>query len=621
MASFSFLSFAGLWLLSLMPPIVLLYLLKRKREKRLVSSTLLWSEVRADLQASTPFQKLRKNLLLILQLVIIALLTLSIMRPVAVGQARGGESRILILDTSASMKARDCNGRSRFDLAREEAIEQVRTLMDGDRAMLIEAGRGARTIRTFTGRKEDLIRALETLVPKDTETDLEPALRLAAATLRALRGKAVVYLFSDGGSAPVPGLRELFKAMYFRRFGERADNLAVTMLEVRRSEADPERAEVFARVRNFYATEKTCYITFHYRDKLIDARELNLGPGASISEIFRVKLGEGSIRVEIDADDPLSVDNRAFAYLSARQSLSVLIVSAGNPALERVLGVDPTIRLHRVSPDAYQDEGGWDLVIFDGAVPRHLPAVPTLFINPPRSFGALHVGDVVEYPGIAGWEVEDRLLRYVDLSNVYLRRAKKLDLKGDGRVFIRSDEGPLLLGFAEGGVEYLVMPFDLYDTNWPLRLSFPIFFKNVTRWAFEGRGGPGKGSVLGLAGRISTGDTVPIRLPLGISTIRVVSPSGVVHELAGREGWAYFGETGTAGFYRVEAAGYTGIFAANLLSEEESDLTPRVLQVRESEAIRSAVSVQKVNVEIWRWFALAALVVAMVEWYAYQRRI
>ena len=49
------------------PIIVAMYLLKLRREERSVSSTFLWRRMVRDVEANAPWQKLRRNLLLLLQ--------------------------------------------------------------------------------------------------------------------------------------------------------------------------------------------------------------------------------------------------------------------------------------------------------------------------------------------------------------------------------------------------------------------------------------------------------------------------------------------------------------------------------------------------------------------------
>src|SRR5271169_7175453 len=96
--------FAFLFALTI-PVVVVFYLLKRKRVVRLVSSTLLWQKYLAETQASAPFQKLRKNWLLILQIILLALVVFALSRPYFATKARPSQLRVVILDASASMQA------------------------------------------------------------------------------------------------------------------------------------------------------------------------------------------------------------------------------------------------------------------------------------------------------------------------------------------------------------------------------------------------------------------------------------------------------------------------------------------------------------------------------------
>src|SRR5436190_9571600 len=103
----SFLSpWAFLFALSL-PVVVVFYLLKRKRFIRLVPSTLLWQKFLAETQASAPFQRLRHNWLLLLQILMLTIAILALARPYFSGKHVGGRLLVLILDSSASMQATD----------------------------------------------------------------------------------------------------------------------------------------------------------------------------------------------------------------------------------------------------------------------------------------------------------------------------------------------------------------------------------------------------------------------------------------------------------------------------------------------------------------------------------
>src|SRR5437660_3277762 len=94
--------FALLWTLPIGGVIVVMYILKLRRKDVIVSSTFLWRQVIRDVQANAPFQKLRKNLLLLLQLIIAGLIIFALAQPFIRYYATGWRNIIVIVDTSAS---------------------------------------------------------------------------------------------------------------------------------------------------------------------------------------------------------------------------------------------------------------------------------------------------------------------------------------------------------------------------------------------------------------------------------------------------------------------------------------------------------------------------------------
>ena len=87
------------------PVIVAMYLLKLRREERTVSSTFLWQRMVRDVEANAPWQKLRRNILLLLQLLALLALMFALARPFLRTTGISGRNLILIVDRSASLDA------------------------------------------------------------------------------------------------------------------------------------------------------------------------------------------------------------------------------------------------------------------------------------------------------------------------------------------------------------------------------------------------------------------------------------------------------------------------------------------------------------------------------------
>src|SRR5207248_9904164 len=119
---------AALALLALAIPIIIFYMLRLRREELDVSFSLLWRRALQDRTANAPWQRLRRNLLLLLQLLLHILLVLTLARPFVFQDTIASGNLVVVLDASTSMQATDeASGVSRFERARQEA----RRLIDG----------------------------------------------------------------------------------------------------------------------------------------------------------------------------------------------------------------------------------------------------------------------------------------------------------------------------------------------------------------------------------------------------------------------------------------------------------------------------------------------------------
>src|SRR5262252_8006442 len=226
-----------------LPVVVVFYLLKRKRVIKLVSSTLLWQRFLSETQASAPFQKLRKNWLLILQLILLALAVLALSRPFFATKTKPAQLRVVILDTSASMQATD-ESPSRFEKARAEALKWVDGLANNDQMVILQAGANTEVKQSATSEKAALRRALQGCACSDSPTRLVPALKMAESLVRDQRD-AEIHLFSDGAVPDLSEFENKALPLVYHKVGKESNNLGITALDVRANPEDASQRAIY----------------------------------------------------------------------------------------------------------------------------------------------------------------------------------------------------------------------------------------------------------------------------------------------------------------------------------------------------------------------------------------
>ena len=249
------------------PALLLLYFLKLRRVPQPVGSTLLWKKAVQDLQVNSPFQRLRRNLLLLLQLLALLALLFALARPVSEGDLVAGRKSVILIDRSASMNAADGDdGATRLDDAKRRAKALVDTMGRGDQATVISFDDSAQVVQPYSGDPALLRAAIDDIEPSDRPTRLRTAYTLADANLGIAGGanaderlrddpneRPTVFLFSDGRIPPADAADlSLRGALNYERIGsDQTGNLGIVAASVSRNYERPTQAQIFARIGNF----------------------------------------------------------------------------------------------------------------------------------------------------------------------------------------------------------------------------------------------------------------------------------------------------------------------------------------------------------------------------------
>lgn len=595
------------------PVVILFYLLKRKRVVKLVSSTLLWQKFLAETQASAPFQRLRHNWLLLLQCLLLLLAVLALARPFLSGNLVGGRLQVVILDASASMQSTD-ETPSRFERARREALKMVDALHDNDQMVVLQAAASTEVKQSPTSEKAALRRALHSCRATDTPTRLHEALKLAE-TLIQNQQRAEVHLFSDGAVGNLDEFENSGLPLSFHRMGQGNNNLGIVTLDVRPNPENPAQRAVFASVVNYTTNRQETSLELRFAERLLEVKALSLAPGETSPQVFIAEQPQdaGLFTVRLSSTDDLAADNQASVVSVLPTPVRVLLVTAGNRFLEKALRAAAQVEL--AVANALTDRAPpFDIVVLDNVVPAVWPAGNVLAFHVAAP-GWFEGTTRLEAPPIVALRTGHPLLRFVSLDNVQISESLAVRPPSWAAGLVDAPQDALVVGGELGRQRIIWVGFDVLQSTWPLRISFPIFIANAVEWL-------NPASINASQLTVQAGNPLRLALPERVESAQVTGPDGTSRSwnVNPTTGEFVYGDTLKQGVYRVTAGTNEAVFCANLLDAAESDITPRSELKFGRYAMAAASPVRRASVEIWRWIAAAGLVVLMFEWWYYHRR-
>lgn len=636
------------------PLLLLLYFLKLKRQEMLVSSTLLWKRAVQDLQVNAPFQKLRRNLLLLLQLLALATILLALAGPVLSLQRGPGRRYVLLIDRSASMNATDVKP-TRLEAAKKEAKVLIESMRSGsslswrdqsDHAMVIAFDERASVVCSFTSDKRQLMARIDAIQPTDGVSRLAEAVTVARAFAQSSGGEtnggsgqktAQLVLFSDGRIADLDGIVVGAEELVFHRVGQTGDNVGVTAMSARRSYERPEEVEVFASIENFGTEPVTRDVQLSINGNVQAVRSITVPaceresgdkpfrPGQTTLN-WSLSHGQGGVlEVRQLGGDALSCDDAAWSVLDPPKKLSVLLVTQGNPVLESALRACPVATLDpctpagfdTLDPAAFAARQQYDVVVLDNHVPAQLPPCRYLIFGPPPGKIDVNSPRELENQLIVDWRAQHPVLQYVNMTNLFAARSHCLELPRDAEVLAEFNESPAVALLHRRGGTFVLVNFDILQSNWPLEPGFVLFCYNALSYLGAQAGGQRQHER-------AVGEPITVENATADEAFTVTCPGGgKVDVKADPGGTVRFPGTNRVGVYAVEAADQPRqSFAVNLLEPQESRIEPQEkIELAGVAVSAQGQGVQRANVPLWPLLTLAALLFVCIEWLAYNLKM
>ncbi len=514
------------------PILIVVYLIKNRYTEQTIASTFLWRLSERFLKRRNPLSRITGIISLILQLLLVAALSLAVAHPIIVLPGAAHEY-CFILDGSASMNM-ESDGKTRFDLAKEEILKVVDEAKEGSTYTVVFVGGTTETVLEKADDKSRVSDKLSSLECSDGSVEYTDAIGIAQGYFDS-NASTLVYLLTDTDY-------------------EMAEN--VTLVNVARSENNISLEDVI-----FFRTGKTSLtvsgnIVSYGSDSLVDVEVYADGADEPLGVTkvqafknvpatfnFTFELGEFySITVKCPTPDAYSADNIVTVYdVESENSYKALLVSDApfliNAAVEAVSTADITV----MTTEAYKKEeerlakldkvvNGYSLYIFDCFDPVTLPTDGSVwFISP----GASVEGSGFSVQGEVILESADTISVSTSTSSIvrkltenmvgddiYVSRYVKCGLYADFATLYSYRGNPVIFtGVNTHGNREVVFAFNLHDSDIALSLDYLAMVGNLLDYSFP--------EVIEKTDYYC-GDTAEINVISGCNSIRVETPDGDV---------------------------------------------------------------------------------------------
>lgn len=609
------------------PGIILLYLLKQKVVNQKISALNLWKEAYENVQASTPWEKFRNNILMYMQIAALLLLILALMSPYITGSGSEYSNVLIIIDNSASMSGLYSEDESKLDVAKEQAADYVNS-NDGTRYTIMTVSNTPELIISGSddkGRVSDAVNNIETT---DIAGSLDQAASMVQSLVAAWKSYKVI-AFTDS-SANMQNINCEVVDLSIQGNNGAIQSLSHTVSE-------DGTVKVMARVDNYGSNSLNTDVNLYIGNKLYDIQNVTVESGES-SIVYFKDIASGKynsilagntpyLMAELNSKDMLAGDNIVYDILDNGSENKILLVTDKNTFLEKALKISGSQTIDKVQPKDAEaaDIEEYSLVVYDGVLPGELSETGNIiFINPPAS-------DVKKET--EGWQKDIFIYGKKSKSSV-IRTLKgnvteyiedysfsSLDVLGFktpkwAKAFFETGS-KLSAGYLGNynGRMVAVIGFDLHNTDFPLQTEFPIFMYNLLRETMSAR--------IAEKSVYNAGEAVSIQKKGKSEKVVVTKPDGTKENYNLEGGTVVFADTIDAGLYSIKEDDGEMYFIVPF-PEEESDVLKETVITSDkntktdvNKTLSGSISKKMVVLPV---LALL-LVLLMAEWIVYRKRL
>ncbi|MGN0028079.1 MAG: BatA and WFA domain-containing protein [Clostridium sp.] len=591
--------FTNLWplfLLITIPLLVLLYILKRKYREEVIPSTLLWNEVYKNTRANTPWEKLRKNIMLLLQIIILLLLILSLMRPFLNFGGKTYKNIILVIDNTASMSAEYGDG-SRLEEAKRLAKEVLSSTKDDTNTYIISFDGNSNLLQNGDFNKDISNEVISSISQSYNTGEISESLSFVKAIGEGIEEEYEVIAITDKDFSlgDVNG-----KVVSLANSGVNAsiDNISHKFLE--------DKVRVIATITNRGSGEYSGDFSLYDGEELISVETLDLKEGENKTLTFDLSsIKSEFLRGELSRKDMILEDNTYNHVIGKKKVNKVLIVTEQNLFLEKAFASIQNTEVYKTnSASNLTSEDNYDLYVFDNVTPDIMPSKGSiLFINPSSNefFNVINGGEGGEAKAVIG-----EVSKYLEETTFTAAKYNSIEIPYYGRGFLNIDEDFIGFKGEVDGRKIAALSFDLHNSDFPLKKEFPILMYELGENLIS--------SGMIYKNNFKAGEKI---IAKGLSldeNISLTYPNGDTLEISSGD---EIREDNNLGIYKLEDKEEKELFSVNFPSEKEGNTN--VNNISESENIANVKSDLKRGLNISPLLIILAMAVVAFEWIMYKK--
>ena len=592
--------FTNLWplfLLLTIPPVIMLYILKRKYKEEVISSSLLWKEVYKNTRANTPWEKFKKNIMLLLQIIIILSVILALMSPFISMGGKSYKNIIMVIDNTASMNTIYDGSNSRLEQGKALAKEYLNSTKEGTNTYIISYDGTSNLLLNGDFNKSNASSIIDKISTSYGSGDISDVVSFVKAIGDGIGEEYEALIFTDKQAAisDING-----RIVYLGNSGLNAsvDNVSHKFVD--------DKVKVIANVTNNGDSLYEGDFSLYNGEELVAVEGLTLQVGESKTLSFELdSLNSDYLKGELSRKDILMEDNTYYHVVNENKVKKILLVTDENIFLEKAFGSIENTEVYKTNDVSnITDNDEYDLYVFDNKMPEVMPSKGSiLFINPNSNefFNVLQGGEIGQATAVKG-----SVSSYLENTQFTLSEYNIIETPYYGTNILTIDDNSIGFKGEINDRKIAALSFDLHATDFALKKEFPILIYELGEELIS--------SGMVYSNNFKAGEKIVVKSSDFESEINVTYPNGDIKDL--KSGEEVKGEL-ALGIYKINQNDNNESFSVNFPTSSESDTS--VETIGENDNIVHGKSNLKSGFNLTPIFILLAMLVVAFEWILYKK--